>query len=201
MKKFLILFLFVLGSNAFAQERYAINAFGFSVVPPEGWFVTELGGARENLDKFDLSDEQRNAILKDYAAISGFAAFYKYDPKKYAGIIPTVNVVIKPIKNLSYEGFKKLLDSAEGQYGKFLENYKTVSIKPLTLPGGKAWEMQSTYEFKNPAGEKVFLKSTATFFYCGTYYVNLNYIEEVGKEDNATVYNAMLQTVTVAVKK
>ncbi|KOS06793.1 hypothetical protein AM493_12740 [Flavobacterium akiainvivens] len=201
MKKVFILLFFAVITAAFGQERYTINAFGFSVQPPADWFVTELGGARENLDKFDLSEEQRASILKDYATVSGFAAFYKYDPKKYAGIIPTVNVVVKPLKNATYEGFKKLLESAEAQYSKVLENYKTGSIKPLTFPGGKAWEMQSTYDFKNPAGEKVFLKSRATFFYCDTYYINLNYIEEVGKEDNTAVYDAMLKTVVITPKK
>jgi hypothetical protein len=198
LKMIVTVVLFSVCTNILGQERITMNAFGFSVMPPEGWFISQNDKAKDNFNQFDLTEVERGKLLKGIAAGSSFVAVHKYDPNVAYGMIPTVNIMITPTTIKTFESFKKSFD-APVNYPDIIQNYKTVSIKEVILAGNKALQVSNTYDIKDPTGVMVPLKNKTTYFYFGTYFISITFVEQVGKEDNADVYDAMLQTILLTV--
>ncbi|KAF2518317.1 hypothetical protein E0W68_09860 [Flavobacterium salilacus subsp. salilacus] len=200
MKQFLLLLCLTVFTLANSQEKIELYAFGFSMEAPKEWFTQESeDDLRENLNRLDLTPELKDVFLKNLSEKGTYMAFYKYDFKKYSGIIPTINLIIKKINGKNYEHFKKVLEATEKKYPEIIKNYKTVSIKDIMISGNKAIQIVNTYNIADATGREADLRSISTYFYRGNYYIKLILIEEIGKENNTEVYETVLKSIDLTI--
>jgi hypothetical protein len=197
MKKITTIIVFLFTVGMFAQERLDLKPFGFSVEIPKGWIKTENNEVYKNIDRFELTDLQLSEMLKELNAAKQFIALYKYDPHAYRGIIPTVNISIKSTQRKTFDSFKLYVDKSSEKIKEVLKNVVMGSPTVVEVNGTKAWHTACTYDFKDPTGTEVKLSSEMLYFYRGSYYITVNFIEEIGKEDNSAVFDAVLKTIVL----
>ncbi|MGV3461529.1 MAG: hypothetical protein ACO1N9_13860 [Flavobacterium sp.] len=195
MKKIYTLLLLLISLTVSAQERITLDIFGFSIQPPEGWYEADKKEMLENLDKFELTDEFREQALKDLSKDNRRLTYYKYDPLKTRGIIPTITLLFKPVKIKTAEAFRQTIEAIEKRYPEMLKNYKTVSVVSTTVGGQRAIRVISTYNLNDPTGDEVLLSAIAIYIYRGTYFIKSTLVEQINKEDNSEVYDEMLKTI------
>jgi len=71
--------LLCIATQLFAQEHLELKQFGFAMDAPKGWFKIQEEGLEQNLNRFDLNDEQQAEMLKSLSAASKLVSYYKYD--------------------------------------------------------------------------------------------------------------------------
>jgi hypothetical protein len=189
-----LLFCF-LSFNAIAQELLDLEQFGFSAEVPKGWFKTENNDLLENIDRFDLTEAQLDAMLTSFNTAKQFIALHKYEPETRRGIIPTINISIRSTSYKSFGSFKTKIERAGEQFKKLFKNFETQPPHVIDLNGTKVWTTKATYDFKDPAGADVKLHSEIIYIYKGKYYISVNFIEEDGKEDNSAVFENLIKTI------
>src|SRR5687768_665654 len=91
-----ILLILVGSTLLWGQKNFENKKFGFSMQEPENWIVATNEELNKNLEKFDLTEENLSKILATGNGSIVLTAFYKYDAKKHAGLIPTIQIRIRP---------------------------------------------------------------------------------------------------------
>jgi hypothetical protein len=195
MKKFHVYFLAFVSLSCFAQEKLSFNYYKFSFQQPKDWMMIDKDGIAQNLDRFKTSDEFRQQAEKNLKNDATRVSFYKYDPKKVSGIIPTIHVILKDTKVKTFENFKKSVVIAEKKAGGILTNYKMLSTQDIEIAEHKSIKIKSVYDFVNPKGEGVVLSSTTIYIYKGNQYASLTLIDEPVREENSKVLEAMVKTI------
>lgn len=103
----LLSLIFISGFDCFSQTKET-EPKGIVFERPSGWFAL---GDREriaNLKKFEFSKEQLSKLLADDRSSTVIAVFYRDDPSKTPGIIPTIQIIIRPKPGApDFEQFKK----------------------------------------------------------------------------------------------
>lgn len=102
----LLSFIFLFAFDCLSQISEA-ETKDITFEKPSGWF--EMGSQERlaNLKKFEFSKKQLNQLLANDKASSVIAVFYRDDPSKTPGIIPTIQVVIRPKPGApTFEHFK-----------------------------------------------------------------------------------------------
>jgi len=199
MKKvFYSSFLFFLAFTCFCQEHLELKQFGFAMDAPAGWFKMQDEGLVENIEKFDLTNAQQDNMLKSLDAASKFIAFHKYDPKIKSGIIPTINITVRSTNLKSFEKFKLHIDRQGEQLSKILENFKDTPAEIVVINGTKIWISTATYNLKDPTSKNVKLYTRMLYIYRGNYYISINFIEEVDKENNSALFDEVQKSIKVA---
>lgn len=178
-----------------AQEHLEFKPFGFSVDAPKDWYKAQGGQLIENMNRFDLTDIQRNAMLEDLDKSNQVIAYYKYDPFKTRGIIPTINIAIKETKVKSFEKFKLFIDKNGEPLKGVLKNFVSTPAQIKRIDNTNVWLTIATYDYKDPTRKEVKLLNKMIYIYKGGFYITVSFIEEVGKEDNSAVFDEMLKTV------
>src|SRR5690606_48163 len=90
MKKVLLLFVILTVNLAFSQKRFESAKYGFSIEEPHNWQIANNDEILKNLDKYDLTDEALDELLKKNKGSILLTSFYKYETNKHAGLIPTI---------------------------------------------------------------------------------------------------------------
>ncbi len=180
-----------------AQEHLELKQFGFAMDAPAGWFKSQDEGLVENIEKFDLTDAQQDKMLKSLDAASKFIAYHKYDPKKTRGIIPTINIAVRSTNLKSFEKFKLHIDRQGEQLSKILENFKDTPAEVVVIDGTKIWISTATYNLKDPTSKNVKLYTRMLYIYRGNYYITINFIEEVDKENNSALFDEVQKSIKV----
>lgn len=193
---FLVL-LFLAVTTVFGQEHLELKKFGFTIDAPKGWFKTQDKGLVENLEKFDLSDVQQDKMLESLDAASKFIAFHKYDPKKTRGIIPTINIAVRSTNFKSFDKFKLHIDMQEKELSKVLESFKDTPPEVVVVNGVKIWLTSATYNLKISESDTVKLYTRMLYIYRGSYYISINFIDEVGKENNSALFDEVQGSIKV----
>lgn len=181
----------------FAQEHLELKQFGFTMDAPKRWFKTQDEGLVENLEKFDLSDAQEDNMLKSLDAASKFIAFHKYDPLKTRGIIPTINIAVRSTNLKSFDKFKLHIDMQEKELSKVLESFKDSPPEVVVVNGTKIWLTSATYNLKMSESNTVKLYTRMLYIYRGSYYISINFIDEVDKEDNSALFDEVQSSIKV----
>ena len=99
------------------------------------------------------------------------------------------------VKN--FDGFKQHVSRSSEKLKEFLQNFVVTEPQVIEINGAKIWFTSANYDFKNPAGTYVKLVSKILYIYRGSYYISVNFIEEVGKEDNAAIFDEVIKTIKV----
>jgi hypothetical protein len=197
MKLRFTVLLCLLAMTCFCQEHLELKQFGFAMDAPAGWFKSQDEELVGNIEKFDLNNAQQDNMLKSLDAATKFIAYHKYDPKKTRGIIPTINVSIRATNLKSFDKFKLYINKEGEELSKVLENFTTTPPEVVVVNGTKIWFTTATYNLKINASDTVKLYTRMLYIYKSSYYISVNFIEEVGKEDNTALFDEVQKSIKV----
>lgn len=196
MSKYLsFVIVFVLSSPLFAQKSLELKQFGFSMNEPENWFKNQNDEVWKNINRFDLTEQEREAMFKSLNSASNFIAYYKYDPLQTRGIIPTVNVTVRNTKVTTQDKFGLYLVKVNEHMKGVVQNLVASTPEIIKIGNLTAWLIQSSYDWKDPTGKEVRLNNKTVYLYRDTYYISLALVEEIGKENNNAVFDEILSSI------
>ncbi|WP_395045197.1 hypothetical protein [Flavobacterium sp.] len=199
MRSNLLVALFFFGVlNFYAQERLELKKLGFSMDVPNNWICVNNDEILKNLDNYDLTDKQLAELLKKNNSSINISTYTKYDSKKYSGIIPTIK--IRTILNESKDSkdFLKSVQDSNESAKKTLPNFRFID-NPIIIQISNNDVVKFSVQFtlKNQ-GKEYEIKSNSYYILRKGYYISLNFIEEVEKEDNNYLFEKLIKSIELA---
>jgi|GEM_PF-1397763 len=196
MKKIFIICTFFCFFQVISQEKFEIKKIGFSMNSPHGWHVIKDEEALKNLEQYDLTDEQLDLLLKTNT--KQLITYSKYDPKRVVGIIPTIKVRTMQTKSNSIESFIKEVQSSTEVALKIFEDFRfTQQPIPINVSGKKAVKFDVQFTMKNN-GKEYEIVSHSYYILLKGYFISLNFIEQVGKEENSKLFDEIFQSIQIS---
>lgn len=196
MKKVLIIFTLLSFYQLISQEKFEIKKIGFSMNSPNGWHVMKDEETLKNLEQYDLTDEQLDDLLKTNT--KQLVTYTKYDPKKVAGIIPTIKVRTLETSSKSIESFVKEVQSSTENALKIFEDFRFLQ-QPIVvnISGKKAIKFDVQFTMKNN-GKEYKIVSHSFYILLKGYFISLNFIEQVGKEENSELFDDIFHSINIS---
>jgi len=195
VRRFLLAIVLCLSIASNAQERFELQKIGFSIAVPEGWFTFSDTEMMQNLEKFDFTEQQRDNLSKNLNESILLKTFTKYNPKKVAGIIPTIKITLRTNPTKSDEAFLDFVKAMNRGAKMQLDEFSVVEQPVLKQISGSS-AVTSVYSFMLKMGDENYkIKSDTYYISRGNYFITLNFIEEIDKEDNKSVFESLLQSV------
>lgn len=195
MKKIVVALMLLQAFVGFSQEKFEIKKIGFSMDFPKDWFSFSDKEMMDNLDKYDFDEKQMDNFIKSHQESVNFATFTKFDPKKVSGIIPTIKILMRsnPTKNSTefLEYVNRMNEGAKAQLDQFAVAQKPVLVK---IAGNDAVKTGYTFTLNI---KKEYIKIRCGTFYIprGSYFLTLNFIEAIDKEDNSAIFESLFDSI------
>jgi prolyl-tRNA synthetase len=197
-KNFIIIFACLSVLQGIAQKRFEIKGFGFSMDAPKDWIEMKNDEVLKNLDKYDLTEEQLEELLASNNSAASLATYTKYNPKKYAGIIPTIKINTRETDSKTIESFRKAVESSTKEGMKTLENFRFTE-NPTAVKISNKDALKFTVQFTMRNGDKQYeIVSHSYYILLKGYFISLNFIEQAGKEDNGKLFDEVFQSIQIA---
>lgn len=194
MKSLLFLLLLPIFS-VFGQDRFEVKNINFSIQVPHGWTVLEEKEVLENVKKFDFKTKQLNELISSDRDGLNLVTYTKYNPKTYAGIIPTVKIRILKTNAKNIESFLKSVEMSNAEAKKVLDNF-TFSKKPSVVKVSKNEAVSFSVNFKLKKGSNEYkINSDSYYILRKGYYISINFIEQLGKEDNSELFKTLIESI------
>jgi hypothetical protein len=198
MKKNLIIIFACLSLlQAIGQEKFQIKGLGFSMNAPKDWIEMKNDEVLKNLDKYDLTAAQLEELLASNNSAASLATYTKYNPKKYAGIIPTIKINTRKTDSKTIENFLKAVESSTKDAMKTLENFRFTE-NPTAVKISNKDALKFTVQFTMKNGDKQYeIVSHSYYILLKGYFISLNFIEQAGKEDNGKLFDEVFQSIQI----
>jgi hypothetical protein len=196
MKNILIVLLLTLSAvNGFGQKRFEAKKLGFSIAVPKDWIAVENSDIVKNLNNYDFTQEQLDELLKSNNASVNLATFTKYDSKKVSGIIPTVKIRTNKNQTKSTADFLKFVESSSESAKKSLTNFRFIDNPSIIkISNSDVIKFSAQFSLKNGAIDYEII-SNSYYIPKNGYYISVNFIEQVGKEDNSLLFDELVKSM------
>lgn len=196
MKNYIfICVLFIFASVVYCQDKFEVKKIGFSIDIPNKWIKVSNDEIIENLNKYDFTDEQLDELLKANNADVSLGAFTKYDPKKVAGIIPTIKIRTQNNPTKNNKDFLRFVQLSAESGIKALDNFKIVDApKSVIISEKQVVKFSVQFTLKN-AGKEYEIISKSYYIPKNNYFISLNFIEQIGKEDNSELFEELVKSI------
>ncbi len=164
---------------------------------PKDWLKIKNEEVFKNLDNYDFSEEQLNELLKSDKSAVNLVTFTKYDSKTYAGIIPTIKIRTRSNKINDIESFRKSIESLTEVVMKSLDNFKfTERPTIISISDKEAVKFTVHFTLKNN-GKEYPVVSHSYYVLQNGYYISLNFIEEINKENNEKLFEDLVNSIQI----
>jgi hypothetical protein len=196
MKSNLLVVLFFFGVlNFYAQDRLEIKKLGFSMDVPKNWISINNDEILKNLDNFDFTDKQLEDLLKFNNSSFNISTYTKYDVKKYNGIIPTIKIRTILNQSKNSKDFLKFVQDSNESAKETYTNFRFIDNPTIVrISNNDIIKFSVQFLLKNH-GKEYEIKSNSYYILRKGYYISLNFIEEVGKENNNSLFEKLIQSI------
>ena len=196
MRKYFYLLVFILSfSRGFCQDRFEVKTIGFSINVPENWIPMENDAILKNLKQYDFTEKQMAELLKSNNSAVDLATYTKYDPKKHRGIIPTIKIRTHTNQTDNINDFKTVIEKSTENTKKALTNFRFI-IHPEITEIAKHKVVRFSVQFKVKNGGVDYEIMSRTYYIPKKgYFISLNFIEEVGNEDNRLLFEELIKSI------
>jgi hypothetical protein len=162
---------------------------------PTNWISINEDAIIENLNKYDFTDTQLNELLKSNNSAVNISSYTKYDPKKYAGIIPTIKIRTSSNPTTNSADFLKYAKASAERGINALDNFR-FEEKPIIIKISNQDVIKFSVKFsiKN-AGAIYEIVSNSYYIPKNGYYISLNFIEQIGKENNEQFFEKLIKSI------
>lgn len=199
MKTLSTIFCLLLTSLLFGQEQFKNKAFNFTMDKPTDWIEGKTNQILKNLNKYEIDDALDKEFKKTRDNTIPLAIFYKYDPKKYAGLIPTIQVNIRPYLFEDFGSFFKTLTEQAYSFEELFEGF-SFEVEPteVEISGIKSFYFVMKFDMQPQKGQKIKVRSRTYAIPYGKYFFQINFTDSQDpKEDNSTLFDKLIKTVKI----
>lgn len=195
---FLIILLFSSINFVFGQEKFISNQYGFSMQVPTGWIETTKSALTDNIKKFELTDEALAKILKENNGSIVLAAWFKYDPKTKPGLIPTIQIRLRPKPNVGFADFKRIvIQSLQGK-SKIFEGYEIVGEpKEIQISGVSSVFVTSKFDLKGPREQVLKVRSRTYAIPRKNFFIQANFTDGYEGDDCSAEFDKLVETINI----
>jgi len=199
MKNLFLLLLTVFSLNTITgQELFENKQYQFSVEKPTDWILASNDDVLKNLDKYDLSEEKLEAILKTHKNNLLLTSFYKYEIKKHAGLIPTVKINVRSNPTKQFSVFKSMIiESAKGFKTIFPDFEYLEEPKEIEVAGMKCVFFIAKYSMTAQDGTAFKIKSRTYAIPYKNYFFQINCIDGQNLEDASAEFDKLISTIKI----
>jgi hypothetical protein len=193
MRFFLFFYFSIVSFHA--QERFEVKGIGISIKVPQDWLEMKNSEILDNLNNYDFTEEQKRNLLSSNNSANELVTYYKYNPSKFNGIIPTIKIRTRNTSSKSIAEFLKFIEASNNEVRKTLKNFE-YQIKPevITLSGKKVVSFSVKFVLIHNGKEKSIV-SKSYYVLKNGYYITINFIEEFNKENNEVFFNELINTI------
>jgi hypothetical protein len=196
-KNLIIIFACLSVLKGISQEKFEIKGLGFSMDAPKDWIEMKNEEVLKNLDKYDLTTQQLKELLASNNSAASLATYTKYDPKKHAGIIPTIKINTRETDSKTIESFLKAVEGSTKEAMKTLENFRFTE-NPTAVKISNKDALKFTVRFTMKNGDRQYeIVSHSYYILLKGYFISLNFIEQSGKEDNGKLFDEVFQSIQI----
>lgn len=200
MKNYLSLLIFVafFSTNTFAQKVFKDEAYGFSMDKPENWLIADNQFRLANLEKLKIDEIAKSEAIKSNKGSLLLTSFYKYDAKKYAGLIPTIQVNVRTNPTKTFEQFSSAMMQSANGFKNYFPDFKLIKEPSvIEINGTKAVYFIGTYTLSSNSGMVMKVRSRTYAIPNGAYFFQLNFTDEQGKEDDTQLFDELVKSIKI----
>lgn len=200
MKKILPLILLILISSAalYGQKTFENKKFGFSMREPENWLVAGNEELKKNLENFDISDEKLEGMLKTAQGTLLLTAYYKYDTEVKEGLIPKIQIDIRPNKTKDFLHFKTSLTKSAENFKKYFEDFEFIQEpKEIVVSGIKSVFFICKFTMKLQDGQQLKVRARVYSIPYKNYFFQVNFTDGQVEEDNSKLFDELVKTIKI----
>jgi hypothetical protein len=200
MKKILPIILLVLLSTTllWGQKTFENKKFGFSMQEPKDWIVATNEELKKNLEKFDVTDENLAGMMKTDKGSILLNAFYKYEVAKKAGLIPKIQIDIRPRTTKDFQRFKTSITRSTESFKKYLENYEFIQEpKEIVISGIRSVVFIGKFTMKTQYGQEMKARARVYAIPYKNYFFQVNLVDGQVEEDNSELFDELVKTIKI----
>ncbi len=165
---------------------------------PAGWIDNSNLDVIANLEKYDLQETELKDLINSYQGSLTTHIYMKYDPASYPGIIPTVQVNLRPNPNQEFNTFKTAIQHSMTAMANLLANFQVIqSLQELEIGGRKGVYFLASFDMKLPNGQIEKIRSWTYAIPVGNYFYQLNFSDLSDKDDCASTYARLVETIRI----
>ena len=204
MKKgILTLIIIAFGTlSCFAQKVFENKQYKFAIDEPMNWIQTTNAELLKNLEKMELNDENLTKMITDNKGSILLASFTKYDPKKKAGLIPTIQINVRNKGNSNFEQFKNGMQaSAESFKNMFTDFVFEKNLTEIEIDGVKSVCFIGKFTMNTKNGTEMKVRSRTYAIPYKNYFFQINFTDGQVDENCEKEFNELEKSIKIGEKK
>jgi hypothetical protein len=190
--------LFVFANSLFSQEIFTNKQYGFSMEKPTDWIEADNTVILENLEKLVLTEQNLEKFLNDHRGSVLLTSYHKYNQKKHAGLIPTIQVNVRTNGARNFDQFKSVMVQSANSFKNHFEDFEfDVAPTVIDIYGIKSIYFVGKFSMKLQNGIMMKVRSRTYAIPSGSYFFQLNFTDGQDTEDNSVLFDSLLKTVKI----
>jgi hypothetical protein len=182
------------------QTSFRSSEFGFAMLEPKGWFLTDHKVLDASLMQMELSDAMLEKLLRDEADVLLFA-YTKYTPNSKRGLNPKIEarVISNGLnRSLTFEEFRPAIERALQTLKGDLPAYTYIQEPTkIDLIGAKGVYQISKFKIRTKERTEYYVRSRTYAIPYKTYFFQISFVDEVGGEDCSTVFDELVKSIKI----
>jgi hypothetical protein len=196
MKRTILLALTMVFTIGLFAQKVKVPALKFQ--KPSGWHNSSNLDVVANLERYEMEEERLHQLIRTNNGSVLTHLYTKYNPKGYPGVIPTIQVILRPNTTPDFKTFKSLLQMSVVQMGALLPNFELIQeLTEIEIDGRKAVYFLASFEMELPNGSVQKVRSWTYGIPVGDYFYQINFSDLGPKDDCEQLYKELLAGLKV----
>lgn len=152
IKTLFILIAILVSNNDLKSQRTKIASI--HIEKPNDWIDKSNSDIIDNLKKYELKETQLNDLINSNRGSLLLYTYLKHNPVNYPGVIPTIQINLRPNPNTEFKSFKKSMTQSIIQMKSMLTNFQVIKeLQEIEIDNKKCIFFLSSFDMTLPNGE------------------------------------------------
>lgn len=194
-----LVFLILIATGfIFGQKVFENKKFGFSMREPKDWIVVTNEDLKKNIEKFDISEEKLKGIFQTNKGAILLTAYTKYDTAEEAGLIPKVQIDVRPQNTKNFAQFKTQLTRSAEDIKNLLPEYEFIQApQEINISGIRSIVFTTKFTLTMQDGQKLNVRARVYGIPYKSYFFQVNMVDGQTEEDNAKLFDELVKTIKI----
>lgn len=165
---------------------------------PDDWFDNSNLDLLANLEKYEMEESQLRSLINSNRGSIPINVYMKYNPANYPGIIPTIQINLRPNPNKEFRFFKMSMEQSIQQMGNMLTNFEVIDeLQEVEIDGRKGVHFLASFEMKLPDGALEKIRSWTYAIPIGNYFYQINFSDLYEKDNCEEIYKNLVGSIEI----
>ena len=195
-RRIFLVFLFFAFSIVGFSQRPADAPEGFSFEKPTNWYEGDIAARAASLRRFTFDKNDMAKLLATERSSGIVAVLYRNDPKKTPGIIPTIQVILRPKSTkMTFDQFKGAVSNPKPFEA--LEDFTFLgAATSVDISGVRSVLLNSTFKLRR--GDQVYSIRSRTYAIPRTdYFIQISMSDEDDEGWTEKEFNDFISSVRI----